>query len=266
MIPFFHKILFFFQKTIFRYFGIFLSPEFFRKSKLFKINEFLNTNRPVKTINLIRVGPKRNGGYLVPDCLNTIKYSFSPGVGGVVDFDLELANDYGIKTFFIDNSLSNLPVNHKNFNFLKYNLNSFNDNKNITIKRWIEISGVEDDNNLLQMDIEGSEYDVLINTSIEELKKFKILIIEFHRFEMIFTDTGFRLLNSIFNKLRSEFNIVHIHPNDCCGSYKKGSIEIPRLIEYTFLRKDISNSKGFINNYPNPLDHGSLTLPNCFFK
>ena len=57
-------------------------------------------------------------------------------------------------------------MNHKNFNFLKYNLNSFNDNKNITIKRWIEISGVEDDNNLLQMDIEGSEYDVLINTSI----------------------------------------------------------------------------------------------------
>ena len=37
------------------------------------------------------------------------------------------------------------------------------------------------------MDIEGSEIDVILNSSTETLKKFKVLLIEFHDFDYLKT-------------------------------------------------------------------------------
>jgi hypothetical protein len=46
--------------------------------------------------NLIRIGKKKDGGYLIPDILNKINYCFSPGVGLSTDFE-----DYLKKKNFI---------------------------------------------------------------------------------------------------------------------------------------------------------------------
>ena len=37
--------------------------------------------------DLIRIGGGRDGGYLLPDDLKGIQYCFSPGVGGLADFE-----------------------------------------------------------------------------------------------------------------------------------------------------------------------------------
>ena len=39
---------------------------------------------------------------------------------------------------------------------------------------------------LLQMDVEGSEYEIINRIKEANLNKFKILVIEFHYFEQIF--------------------------------------------------------------------------------
>ena len=53
---------------------------------------------------LIRIGSKKDGGYLVPKILNKIKYCFSPGVGQSFAFEKNLKN-YNIHSFLADNTV-----------------------------------------------------------------------------------------------------------------------------------------------------------------
>ena len=122
---------------------------------------------------LIRVGDKKDGGYLIPDILYKIKYCFSPGVGTNSSFEDNLKK-FKIKSFLADGTVQ-YSGKH---DFIKKNLNTFNDEKNITLEDWIRIKLKKKNSNnlILQMDIEGSEIGVIYNTRESVLKKFAILI------------------------------------------------------------------------------------------
>ena len=36
----------------------------------------------------------------------------------------------------------------------------------------------------------------------------------------------------------NEFSICHVHPNNCCGIFSHGGVDIPRVFEVTFIRND----------------------------
>lgn len=124
-----------------------------------------------------------------------------------------------------------------------------------------------DNNMILQMDIEGYEYEVLTHTSIEDLKKFRIIIIEFHHFHSILNEYGLRMVGAIFDKLCSDFVPVHVHPNPNYTPYSFRDLSIPPLLEYTFLRKDRVESRQVATKFPNDLDHNrKFSLPKCFYQ
>ena len=135
-------------------------------------------------------------------------------------------------------------------------------------------AGVNVADNILQMDIEGSEYSVILDTPIETLKKFRIILIEFHDFDLLFSKFGFDIIESCFNKLLREFKVVHIHPNNCCGSFVQNGISLPRVLEFSFINKnrlskiDYSNATDFPHNLDvkNVKELEEITLPNIFFK
>ena len=108
--------------------------------------------------NLIRIGPNGDGGYLIPDIIKNIDACFSPGVGKIHGFENDLLKK-GIKVFMADKTVSKPNLKFTNYDFLKKNLGSFNDEETITLDQWIYEKGVNK-NLLLQMDIEGSEYEV----------------------------------------------------------------------------------------------------------
>jgi len=73
--------------------------------KVDKIIEFIKSIKPFDTgIELIRVGPNYDGGYLIPNDLENIEALFSPGVGDVFEFEKELQAK-GIKVFMADSSV-----------------------------------------------------------------------------------------------------------------------------------------------------------------
>ena len=191
------------------------------------------------SVDLIRIGGDNDGGYLLPDILNDIEYCFSPGVYYTATFEKMLSEKYDIKSFMIDASVDSEPFKDKNFEFEKLFLGTYNSSNVITLQDWLDKKINSEENNLLlQMDIESSEYDVLTTESIETLKRFSCIIIEFHSTEKIFDRYFFRMISSIFEKLYREFSICHIHPNNVCGIETFKNISVPRTFEITFLRND----------------------------
>ena len=202
--------------------------------------------------NLIRIGPRGDGGYLIPNLIKNIDACFSPGVGKIYGFERDLL-EKGIRVFMADKTVPKPNLEFKNYDFLKKNLGSFNDDETITLDKWIYEKEINK-NLLLQMDIEGSEYEVINNLNEENLKKFNIMIIEFHHFEQILTKLGFKIIKNVFDKILKYFDVAHIHPNNCCGFYKSKNTIIPSTIEISFLKNNLSLYKKKIIKYPNELD------------
>ena len=46
----------------------------------------------------------------------------------------------------------------------------------------------------------------------------------------------------LLNKILKDFNVCHIHPNNCCGVHNFENLDIPSVLEITFLRKDLVKS------------------------
>ena len=123
---------------------------------------------------------------------------------------------------------------------------------------------------ILQMDIEGAEYGVLLHTPSDVLRKFRIIIVEFHNLETLFFPNGLELIDVTFSKLLQDFEIVHIHPNNCRLPIKVGEIIVPQVMEFTFLRKDRITFKKNNSQFPHPLDiknviqFDDVVLPKCW--
>ena len=206
---------------------------------------------------LIRIGPNFDGGYLVPNILDQIEFCFSPGVGNCSSFENNLSN-YNIKSFLADNTVDYFGKH----NFIKKNLNSFSDEKNITLEDWVneKISSRSNNNLLLQMDIEGSEIECLYNTSINCLDRFKIIIIEFHHFHYILNHLGLKIYNDLFDKILKTHHIVHIHPNNVGPTLNICSNEITNGYEITFInKKDCKYVKKINYSLPHKYDYKNVS-------
>ena len=237
-----------------------------------ELQSLLNKLKPISCgKELIRLGPEGDGGYLVPDDLAGIKACFSPGVGRISGFEWDCAN-MGMNVFLADKSVEKQPESHELFQYTKKYIGVTTNDDFMTLDDWVASSIPESqDELLLQIDIEGSEYEVFLGASDQLLKRFRIIVAEFHQLDQLWNKPFFNLTSRVFYKLLQTHSCVHNHPNNCCDSVKNGSIEIPLVTELTFLRNDRVNNSSFINTFPHPLDCDNsgkppLYLPKCWYK
>ena len=205
---------------------------------------------------LLRVGPNGDGGYLLPDVLSNISACFSPGVGKIHGFEEDLLKR-GIKIYMTDKTVEKPNLSIKNYKFLKKNIGIYDDEETITIDTWINNSEIQN-NLLLQMDIEGSEYGAINSINESNLKKIKVMVIEFHHFEQVLTKMGYLVVKNVLQKILKYFDVAHIHPNNCCGSYQIKEIVIPSTLEITFLNKELTLKKEKIESIQNELDFKNI--------
>jgi hypothetical protein len=221
---------------------------------------------------LIRVGGNADGGYLLPDDLKGIEYCFSPGVGSVADFENHLAT-LNIRSFLADYSVGSPPIDKPEFTFDKKFLGANDTESSLTLKSWRDkyLPNYAGDL-LLQMDIEGAEYEAIISTPVDVLDTFRIMVIEFHFLEKLFDRFVFKLYRACFERILQTFHVVHIHPNNCCGSVKKHDVEVPRVMEFTFYNKKRVTGTRYRHDFPHALDrdngseHRCLHLPRCWYE
>ena len=246
-----------------------------RKISDSKVNDIIKLVQPKElTIGNIRIGGNNDGGYLVPDDLDGIKYCFSPGVGNVSKFEKELS-ERKIKSFLTDFSVDQKFDDNPLIDFEKKFLGPITHKNYINLKDWIS-SKINYDNEsdfMLQMDIEGDEYDVLQSIDIATLRKFRIILIEFHNVHYLFEDFYHHKIAKIFKILSDNFFCSHIHPNnDVDFIVKSKNIIIPPVLEFSFLRKDRAKETKKKDSFPVSLDQPNnpdkrdLSLPDCWFK
>ena len=160
---------------------------------------------------------------------------------------------YNIKSFGSDLSVDNPPEKLKGYNFLK-NINSINDENNITFEKWVNNQNILNDNLIGQIDIEGAEYNLILNTPDDILKRFRILIFEFHNIQKIQNKIIYDFYVSALKKILVNFNVCLIHINNAETQTKIRTIQVPHLLEITFFRKDYYNSNLKKISIPNLLD------------
>ncbi|CAI8426175.1 MAG: Uncharacterised protein [Hyphomonas sp. TMED17] len=205
------------------------------------------------SVDLVRIGGDSDGGYLLPDNLKGVNYCFSAGVSHTSDFEGQLSKDYGIKSFMADASVTAPAHNDDNFHFRANFIGSSPENGFITLSDWIEdCIGDDASEKVLQMDIEGGEYDVLAYESAENFAAFSTLIIEFHMVQTIAEYNFLQMVSAIFEKLYLNFSIAHVHPNNTVPVQKVAGVLVPRIMEVTFIRNDL------VDRFRN---HNDITLP-----
>lgn len=225
----------------------------------------LNTN-----IELIRIGGENDGGYLIPNDFNGIEALFSPGVGKLSLFENQ-CTELGMKVYMADKSVDGPLISNDNFLFYKKFVGATITEDFITLDEMVRISQVNDSTDLmLQMDIEGYEYETILNVSNKVLNRFRIIVIEFHYLDLLFSKPVFDIYSSVFKKLLQNHECVHIHPNNCCKPIKIGNIAIPPAMEFSFIRKDRISQKTPATIFPHKLDtecsdnKSSVVLPKCW--
>jgi len=222
--------------------------------------------------DLVRIGGDADGGYLLPDDLEGIEYCFSPGVSSIADFENQIA-DRGIRSFMADYSVSEPPVMRPEFCFERKYLGATEDDVFTTLASWKRRHlGDYSGEMILQMDIEGFEYEVLLNIPDDLLNQFRIVVIEFHHLDRLFDPYMFQYYSGCFRKLLKYFHVAHIHPNNWDAVTSRDGIEIPHMLEFTFYTRRRACPRGMASRFPHPLDRDnvpdkhSLALPRCWYS
>ena len=234
------------------------------------VRTLIGSLSPVATDrSLIRIGPEGDGGYLVPNDLESISACFSPGVSLVSGFERQCA-DAGMAVFLADASVDAPAESHPRFVFSKKFVGVTTDARFMTMDDWVLQALPESTSDLLlQIDIEGFEYEVFLSMSDSLLRRFRVIVAEFHELEQLWNRPWFSIGSRAFEKILQTHACVHIHPNNCCGSFTMGGIDIPRVMEFTFLRRDRILSSTPAMDFPHPLDRDNtgnppLPLPPCW--
>jgi hypothetical protein len=230
---------------------------------------FLSLVRPRAVATpLVRVGAVHDGGYLLPDDLEGISACISPGVSDQIGFDMAMA-ERGIDVVMADASVDGPPVAHPRFRFTRRFLETFEDERHVRLDRLSSEAPAGD--KVLQMDIEGAEYRVLLDADADVLRDFRIIVVEFHHLTQIFNRFAFPLVRATFQKLLRSHRVVHIHPNNVSPAIVKSGLAVPDVMEFTFWRNDRADlvEEGSLS-FPHPLDADNhpdlppLVLPSCW--
>ena len=165
-----------------------------------EIEKLLGALRPLKTEHeLIRLGPNGDGGYLVPNDLEGIRLCLSPGVGSLCGFE-QSCIERGMFACLADASVDPpANIDNEKMIFYKKNVAGQSTDEDMTLNQMIDGAGINDKGDiLLQMDIEGSEIDVLLAADDALLRRFRIMVIEFHTLHRLWNNDYF----STFKNLR----------------------------------------------------------------
>lgn len=198
-----------------------------------------------------RIGQDNDGGYVICD-IPGLDYEMliAGGVDNNVAFEEHFCNLYkNAICFAYDGTVEGVETKNENITFIKQNISHDGKNGTTNLHNLFENSS----NIFVKMDIEGWEIPWILSLNEEKFSKISQIVMEFHR---PFDEMGGEALR----RLSLFFNLVHFHPNNCCGCRLHKGVVIPNVFECTFVNKKHFMSPCSLNTdpIPSPLDMQNL--------
>lgn len=185
----------------------------------------------------VRYGAMTDGGYVVGDIGGGYDCYISAGVGNEESFSRDFIREQNMtkdNSFAFDGTILSYPYEYtEQITFFRKNIGNHETNKTTNLSNYTNTYN----NIFLKMDIEGGEYEWLSGITLEQLSKFKQIVIEFHY--MNTADKSWGLYQNhkkdCLQKLATTHYLIHAHGNNCGGPVING---VPNVIELTYIRKN----------------------------
>lgn len=218
---------------------------------------------------LIRVGGDGDGGYLVPLDLSEIDCCFSPGVSNSARFEEDLKSKFDIASHLADFSVTEPPNGFEPKSFTPKFIGAYSNERFLSFDDWIDcyISTNHTRDQIMQIDIEGGEYEAILGLSDKKLNSFRVIVIEIHNTNHWADPTFFRIVDNFFEKILGNFSVIHFHPNNYGKIINIAGIKFPQVFELTLLRNDRMKGEFSWSQIPHPLDQKNCSdMPDIFVK
>ena len=195
--------------------------------------------------NLVRVGPREDGGYVIADGFDYDLF-ISCGIANDIRFEEDFLDIHKIKCVAFDGTIQSFPHHRNNIEWIPKNIGYLNTEKTTNLKEYIQTNKKI----FLKMDIEGSEFNWLDSMTETELDNFSQIVLEVHwPFDI------YRM--NMLKKLNKTHYIIHMHGNNYCdrdipnhlpsGRSYDGTvtinndnipqIKLPEVFELTYINK-----------------------------
>ena len=232
--------------------------------------EFFNSNhdRMVEIMRMIspksvsdktkvRIGSSNDGGYVMLDeILKSGKIAYSIGIGNTIKFE-EAVEALGYKIWMYDHTVNGKKFKNENRTIFKIGIAPADAGKYKTLSTMIKDNGHENEENMvLQMDVEGAEWEVLSRIDPDVLSKFSIMNLEIHWMNTMFArpDTT-EMIDKSFQALTKNHTVFHVHANNWCGYYEmKDKPPLAEVLEISLVKNDLVNLVSCNEEFPGPLD------------
>lgn len=206
--------------------------------------------------NKKRLGARNDGGYVVAELDGEYDCYISAGISNEESFTRDFMSNYNLNIndcYGFDGTIEDYPYQYtRNIQFIKKNINSFNDDNNTNMSFLTE----KYNHIFLKIDIEGGEYPWLLQIEEHQLNKFKQIVIEFHGITNHGWNCNYHNKVKCLTKLLKTHYIVHAHGNN------HGPVvnNIPDVIELTYINKNCLDYVPQLNTQPLPI--ANLDFPN----
>lgn len=171
----------------------------------------------------IRFGSDGDGGYVLLNDLDGIERVFSLGIADDATFDLAWAQRGVVVHQFDPVKPESLPV-HSRFSFFQK-----------CVEKIEDLDLLPGNRQVLKIDIEGAEWDFFDAASEEQLRSFRQITGEFHRFDYFHKPEWQERALRVLAKLNRTHQLIHIHGNNAADSFFADDIEVPILLELTYV-------------------------------
>ena len=203
-----------------------------------------------------RLGVNLDGGYVIGILDGNYDFYISAGVSNEESFSRDFIEMYNMNKYnsaAFDGTINNYPTEYtEKIAFYKRNISPYKNSNNANLSYFTD----NYNDIFLKMDIEGAEYPWLLSLSVDQLHKFKQIVIEFHGINDDSWNTKLEDKINCLNKLSNTHYAIHIHGNNFGGVINN----IPNVVEITYIRKNVINYQPSLNTINLPTE--KLDFPN----
>jgi hypothetical protein len=191
--------------------------------------------------DLIRLGSLNDGGYVVSKTgVETADVLYTYGVSDNFDFEKDFCKAYPNKTARMFDPTVDVSTGQNNIIFIKEGLYA-NANLQTTFEGHVAKFNEFHKNIFLKIDTEGAEYPFFESINDSALENVVAMAVEFHH---LGNPDILQKFKGIIGKICRNYDIVHIHGNNCTKLFDAGGLFLfPLFPEISFLRKNLNTAK-----------------------